>query len=227
MFIWIGSQSTNEEKAKAMEFAQRYVAEIDDGRDVDIPIIRVNAGQEPSMFSCHFVGWDSEFTKKHSFQDPYQAKLDAMAAEKAKGGSGSAASTPAKAASVASTPAKASSVASTPAKTPGASGAGSTSPLKPVASSSAAAKSSPAQAAPAPSSAAPGAAGGGNHIDPSKKKFPYDQLKDVCPEGVDPTQKEAYLDDKTFQETFGMDRHAFNGLAKWKRDAEKKKHGLF
>lgn len=36
------------------------------------------------MFTCHFLGWDAEYTKKQIYMDPYQAKLDAMAAEKAK-----------------------------------------------------------------------------------------------------------------------------------------------
>ena len=27
-----------------MEFAQRYIAEADDGRDVDMPVIRIGAG---------------------------------------------------------------------------------------------------------------------------------------------------------------------------------------
>lgn len=102
--MWIGSQSTQEEKTKAIEFAQRYVAEVDDGRDLDIPIMKVNAGQEPTMFSCHFFGWDAEFTQKRTFKDPYQAKLDALAAEKAKT---AAKNTPVKAAAPSPAPAPA------------------------------------------------------------------------------------------------------------------------
>lgn len=67
-----------------MQFAQRFIAEADDGRDPDIPIIRVNAGSEPAMFASQFRGWDAELFRKSAFQDPYQAKLDAIAAEKAK-----------------------------------------------------------------------------------------------------------------------------------------------
>jgi advillin len=93
LFVWIGSQSTSEEKSKALEFAKRFIEEADDGRDKDIPIIRVNAGNEPPTFAQFFFGWDWEYYKKHSFVDPYQAKLDAINAEKAKkngGGSSSA-----------------------------------------------------------------------------------------------------------------------------------------
>lgn len=84
LFVWVGSQSTEEEKSKAMQFAQEFVAQADDGRDKDMPIIRIAAGEEPSMFSSHFFGWDPEFTQKRKFQDPYQARLEALAAEKVK-----------------------------------------------------------------------------------------------------------------------------------------------
>lgn len=84
IFVWIGSQSSEEEKKKAVDFAQRYVAEVDDGRDPDIPIVKVNAGQEPSIFTAHFVAWDDEYSSKPAFKDPYQAKLEALAAERAK-----------------------------------------------------------------------------------------------------------------------------------------------
>ncbi len=84
VFVWIGTQSTEEEKKKAVEFAQKYVAEVDDGRDLDIPIVKVNAGQEPSFFTCHFAAWDAEYATKPAFKDPYQAKLEALALEKAK-----------------------------------------------------------------------------------------------------------------------------------------------
>lgn len=174
LFVWIGTQSTEEEKKKAVEFAQKYVAEADDGRDPDIPIVRVNAGQEPTMFSCHFVGWDNEYTQKRAFKDPYQAKLDAMAAEKAK----------------------------------------------------AAAMSAPAKGAATPAPA-PAATASVAFANPASKKFPLDALKGSIPEGVDPTQKEEYLDDATFQTVFGMNRQAFKALPKWKRDEAKKKQGLF
>lgn len=82
--MWIGTQSSQEEKEKAVQFAQRFIQEADDGRDKDIPIIAIRAGAEPSLFSCHFMGWDPELTKKNVFADPYQARLDAIAADNAK-----------------------------------------------------------------------------------------------------------------------------------------------
>lgn len=48
------------------------------------------------------------------------------------------------------------------------------------------------------------------------------------PDGaVDVTSKESYLSDSDFQTVFGMDKATFNAQAKWKRDAAKKKVGLF
>ena len=44
---------------------------------------------------------------------------------------------------------------------------------------------------------------------------------------MDPAHKEAYLSDASFKEVLGSDRAAFNALPKWKRDAAKKKAGLF
>jgi hypothetical protein len=209
VFVWIGSQSSQEEKTKAVEFAQRYVAEVDDGRDRDIPIMKINAGQEPPMFSCHFLGWDNEFTKKRSFRDPYQVKLEAMAAEKA----GKAVAFPAATKAVA--PSSANKTTSSP------------SPTKAAAPATVAAVASSAPSPPAAAASNTTAGGSGSYADPASKKVPYDSLKSGLPEGVDPAHKEEYLDDASFQSMFGMDRIAFRALPKWKRDDAKKKHGLF
>ena len=67
---------------------------------------------------------------------------------------------------------------------------------------------------------------------PPTREFEELELADILsksnlPDDFDPTMKEQYLSADDFEETFGMSRDAFNGLAKWKRNAEKKKHGLF
>lgn len=118
IFVWVGSQATAEEKEKAFAFAQEYVEQADDGRDPSIPIIRVTAGQEPVLFSSYFHPWDSEFTKKRLFKDPYQAKLEALAAEKAKKEEALAKAAPAPAAAAPASPTPAASQFSAP--TPGA-----------------------------------------------------------------------------------------------------------
>jgi len=194
LFVWIGTQSTQEEKDKAVQFAQRFIQEADDGREKDIPIIVVHAGAEPSLFSCHFRGWDPELTKKNTFSDPYQARLDAMAAEKAKKNGGAAS-------------------ASAPAPVP-----------SPASKAGGAATTAPP---PAPVRVASASSLGSNFAAPKPGSFSLAELKSSLPAGVDPAQKEEYLDDATFKSVFNMERAAFRALPKWKRDDAKKKQGLF
>jgi hypothetical protein len=44
---------------------------------------------------------------------------------------------------------------------------------------------------------------------------------------MDKMNLEKYLSDEDFQKTFNMDKASFAKMPKWKRDREKKKHGLF
>jgi hypothetical protein len=57
--------------------------------------------------------------------------------------------------------------------------------------------------------------------------FSFEELTGGVPEGVDPSRKEEYLDDATFQAKFGTTKAAFASTPKWKRDAKKKELGLF
>ena len=45
--------------------------------------------------------------------------------------------------------------------------------------------------------------------------------------GIDMGRKESYLSDGEFAEVFGMERGAFDAMPLWKRQAAKKKAGLF
>jgi len=47
------------------------------------------------------------------------------------------------------------------------------------------------------------------------------------PKGVDPQQRHVHLADDEFKTLFGVDKDGFAKFAKWKQDAEKKKHNLF
>ena len=46
-------------------------------------------------------------------------------------------------------------------------------------------------------------------------------------EHLDPSRKEAYLEDAEFEELLGMSKESFYGLAKWKQQQKKKEVGLF
>jgi len=57
--------------------------------------------------------------------------------------------------------------------------------------------------------------------------FSLEELKDGCPPGVPPTEKEKHLSDADFKEAFGMSKEEFAKTPKWKQSAAKKKQGLF
>jgi len=89
VYVWVGHESLKEEQAKAIKTALEFVAEAEDGRDADTPCLRVTEGEEPPMFTQHFLGWVE--ASGDAFVDPYQARLAAMAGEE-----GAAAPEPAK-----------------------------------------------------------------------------------------------------------------------------------
>jgi len=41
LFVWVGTQATSQEKSEAVEIAQRFITEANDGRDVDSSIVQV------------------------------------------------------------------------------------------------------------------------------------------------------------------------------------------
>jgi len=61
----------------------------------------------------------------------------------------------------------------------------------------------------------------------TNQKYSYAELTSGCPDGVDPTKKEQYLNDAEFQEKFGMTAAEFEKLAAWKRKKKKEEVGLF
>jgi len=73
VFVWVGDRSNDVEKALSFETAIKYVKEVGDGRSPDTPILRVTAGHEPPIFTCHFLGWDPVRAAKK--EDPVRAKL--------------------------------------------------------------------------------------------------------------------------------------------------------
>ena len=215
VFVWIGSRSTDEEKQKSFDFAARFSNEARDGRDVNIPIIKINAGEEPIFFTCHFHAWDSEFAAKNTFNDPYEQKMKELRAQKAKKEQEILNANPApKVISVA----KESSVPPIPVPTP--------LPHAPAAMSVITPSRDPP---PVKNFAAPVTISESGPLAPIPVSafLSYEQLRDAFPEGIDKTRKEEYLSDDEFVKIIGCDKASFRALPAWKRNDKKKSLGLF
>lgn len=63
-----------------MTIAEQYIANAQDGRDPDTPIIRVESGSEPKMFTCNFHGWAA---KKTGFVVRSEFRTQALCATRA------------------------------------------------------------------------------------------------------------------------------------------------
>ncbi|KAG9409371.1 hypothetical protein AC1031_019625 [Aphanomyces cochlioides] len=106
LYLWIGQGANESEKRGAIKMANDYLeAAQSDGRGEGVPIIQVQSGKEPPIFTCHFAGWDPKFFHQAAFVDPYEAKLQKMREEKHKTSGGAAAAAPAAPAPVAAPPA--------------------------------------------------------------------------------------------------------------------------
>ena len=74
VWIWVGDEANKAEIEKATETAQEYCKQ--QGYSDDTSIVTVKSGAEPTIFTCHFVGWTPK--PKSKFVDPYEAKLAAI-----------------------------------------------------------------------------------------------------------------------------------------------------
>jgi len=83
VYVWVGAQSSRDEKESAFKAALDFVGHAPDGRSPDTPVLKVTQGNEPPTFTCHFLGWDVK--KATDFSDPYAKRLAEL---KAKGGDG-------------------------------------------------------------------------------------------------------------------------------------------
>jgi len=77
VYVYVGSESNRSEKEMAFQTAIDFVKNAPDGRDKDTPILKVEPGREPPMFTCHFFGWKDLPTSG----DPYLEKLKALKGE--------------------------------------------------------------------------------------------------------------------------------------------------
>jgi villin 1/advillin len=97
VFVWVGQQANAEEKRMAFETAGKFVQQLqptrggggvggggDEGGDDGTPIMRVNAGTEPALFTQHFAGWDSDRMEKNKYEDPLALKARLLKEEEAR-----------------------------------------------------------------------------------------------------------------------------------------------
>ena len=199
VYIWIGSQANATEKTAGIEIAKKYITSAAkvDGRDQDTSIVRVSAGTEPAMFTCHFLGWDHAAAAV--FEDPYEKKMKALSSTM------SFSSKPSWAKKKVEVDVPITIVEED---------AGETKEAAPTPAPAPAAPAKPVETAAAPV--------GGEFSYAQLKGNPCEVQS-----SIDAKSKEQYLSDSEFLEIFKMDKAAFAGQAGWKKTKAKKSAGLF
>ncbi|XP_067825870.1 gelsolin-like isoform X2 [Heptranchias perlo] len=71
VFVWIGNEAHDEEKAEATSSAKRYLETDPTNRDTRTPIVSIKQGFEPPSFTGWFLGWDYDYWSV----DPLQRAL--------------------------------------------------------------------------------------------------------------------------------------------------------
>lgn len=64
VLVWVGAESSMEERQAGLETAQKYIESANDGRSADTPVIVVKQQSEPLLFTCHFDNWNDGFFDK-------------------------------------------------------------------------------------------------------------------------------------------------------------------
>ncbi|XP_042193391.1 gelsolin isoform X1 [Callorhinchus milii] len=71
VFIWVGNDAQEEEKAEAATSAKRYIETDPANRDSRTPVVAIKQGFEPPTFTGWFLGWDYDYWSV----DPLQRAL--------------------------------------------------------------------------------------------------------------------------------------------------------
>ncbi|KAG9354505.1 hypothetical protein JZ751_001215 [Albula glossodonta] len=61
VFVWIGNEANEEEKAEAMISALQYIKTDPSNRDPRTPVVKIKQGFEPPTFTGWFLGWDQDY----------------------------------------------------------------------------------------------------------------------------------------------------------------------
>jgi hypothetical protein len=184
IYVWIGNKSNSFEKKGSLASAQKYIDSIKDERDKEnVQIVEVEAGKEAPSFTVHFSDWRLDKAQLWLEEDPFLKMKGTIS----QGGP--------------KQPLNKTIGGGSPSKIGGGSpskiGGGGT--FNKSASSGANKEEAKVETV---SSIV--------YADSSTTKFSYEVLKAKGGEGVDPTKKEQYLDEKEFQAVFGVTLDAFN-----------------
>ncbi|XP_071341213.1 villin-1 isoform X2 [Trachinotus anak] len=212
IFLWVGNLANQQETKEAWKSAQEYLRTHPAGRDPDTPIVFVKQGHEPPTFTGWFNAWDP-----HKWSDLNNTNLS-KSPTVMDGGGYRAPGGP-----VTSPPlyrvhgGDLSPRPSTP-----------TSPsiqrVWPPASMTLSPSGSLTPSSPAGGTVSPSAGGSGMYLDP---ELLINKSPSELPQGVEPSQREAYLSDVDFENLLGTGRSDFQRLPKWRQNDLKKKAGLF
>jgi len=236
VFVWIGADANANEIHEARQLAAAYVAACvtRDGRDPECPVNEIQSGREPPAFTSNFIGWDHSVKNGVGFVDPYEAKLAAAKKKEPKEPSFASPAlkkvTPgAKAMMPGSSSDKTfemPKLRSTPGSKAPESNANGGSAIEvnasPVPTS--------APSAPSATPGVPSKASGVATVDKPAGTVSFSKAELAAMDGssgIDMERKESYLSAGEFVEVFGMERGVFDAMPLWKRQAAKKKAGLF
>ena len=240
VFVWIGADANANEIDEARQLAAAYVAACvtRDGRDPECPVNEIQSGREPPAFTSNFIGWDHSVKNGVGFVDPYEAKL-AAAKEKEKEGATASFASPTLKKVTPSTKAGPGSSSSerdvrdgtfempklraTPAKAPESNANGGSA----IGGNASPVPTSAPSATPGVPSKSSGVATGVDKPAGTATFFAAELAAMDGSSGIDMERKESYLSAGEFVEVFGMERTVFDAMPLWKRQAAKKKAGLF
>jgi hypothetical protein len=240
VFVWVGRNATDAEKAAGVSIAEQYVAAAAQvaGRNADTPVVRVDSGEEPPAFTSNFVGWSFEHAS--SISDPYVARLEELRKERDAAALRKAAADDEAAAARANAALEAErAIAARKAEEEEAKKAQAqvspVSKLKPAAVPAPAPAPAPVAVAEAAVEAVTAAVAAASFATPpgAGSFFPLADLiaakkgEEGDLSGIDFARKELYLSDADFEAVFKVSKAAFAGQPEWKRVAAKKSAKLF
>jgi hypothetical protein len=204
LFVWIGSGSTEREKAMGVQVAHDYLKSASDGRPPHVPVYSVMSREEPPQFSVYFLGWDDAAAK--AGEDLYSRSLAKMAK------TGYFQMSTVATAEVAAVQ-KAKDEYNAKVKDE---------ESKSVTPTSGSSSAAPSAAAAPPSSSSSSSSSANGPI------YPFDRLKvKPSPPDVDTEHLEHHISPQEFAQFFKMTPEAFAGCPKWKQLRIKKDIGLF